>query len=60
MWEENYLKKQDATLMTRERELRENLRRERDMEIETVIQKLEKETAASKEETERAAESRIK
>ena len=46
--------------MTRERELRENLRRERDMEIETVIQKLEKETAASKEETERAAESRIK
>ena len=60
MWEENYLKKQETILMTREREMRESLRRERDMEIETVIQKLEKETAAARDETERGAESRIK
>ena len=60
MWEENYLKKQDATLMSQEREMREQLRKERDMEIETVIQKLETETATAKEECERAAESRIK
>jgi 5-azacytidine-induced protein 1 len=60
MWEENYLKKQDAILMTKEREMRERLRQERDMEIETVIHKLESETAAVKEESDRAAESRIK
>lgn len=60
MWEENYLKKQDAILMTREREMREGLRRERDMEIETVIHKLEQETATAKDECERAAEARIK
>ena len=54
------MRKQDALLLTREREMRENLRRERDREIETVIQRLEEETASAKEESERTAESRIK
>ena len=59
-WEENYMKKQDTLLLGREREMRDRLRRERDREIETVIQKLEEETAASKEECERNAEMRIR
>ena len=59
-WEENYIRKQDAVLLTREREMRERLRRERDMEIESVIQKLEAETATTREEIERTAESRVK
>lgn len=54
------MRKQDALLLTREREMREGLRRERDREIETVIQRLEEETGTAKEECERAAESRIK
>lgn len=54
------MKKQDTLLLAREREMRDRLRRERDREIETVIQKLEEETAASKEECERNAESRIR
>lgn len=59
-WEENFIRKQDAVLLMREREMKERLRRERDMEIETVIQKLEAETATAKEECERTAESRVK
>ena len=59
-WEENYIRKQDAILLTKERELRERLRRERDMEIETVIQKLEAETATTRDECERTSESRVK
>ena len=54
------MKKQDTILLGREREMRDRLRRERDREIETVIQKLEEETAASKEECERNAEMRIR
>ena len=54
------MKKQDTLLLGREREMRDRLRRERDREIETVIQKLEEETAASKEECERNAEMRIR
>ena len=54
-WEENYICKQNAVLLTREREMRERLRRERDMEVESVIQKLEAETATTREEIERTA-----
>ena len=59
-WEENYIKKQDTILLSREREMKERLRKERDMEIETVIHKLEEETAAIREECERTAEARVK
>ncbi|XP_031573058.1 centrosomal protein of 131 kDa-like [Actinia tenebrosa] len=59
-WIENYMKKQDAVLLTKERELKEGVREARDREIEMVITRLEEETAASREECERAAENRIK
>ncbi|XP_053151941.1 centrosomal protein of 131 kDa isoform X2 [Hemicordylus capensis] len=59
-WEANYLKKEEAWLLTRERELREELRKERDKEIELVIQRLEADMSSAKEECERATENRIK
>lgn len=49
---------QEAWLLTRERELKEELRRERDKEIELAIWTLEEETSKDKEECERAAENR--
>ncbi|KAH0629355.1 hypothetical protein JD844_011375 [Phrynosoma platyrhinos] len=70
-WEANYLKKkvkltrsflncsQEAWLLTRERELREEVRKERDKEIELVIQRLEADMSSSKEECERITENRI-
>ncbi|XP_060108822.1 centrosomal protein of 131 kDa [Heteronotia binoei] len=59
-WEANYLKKEEAWLHTRERELREEVRKERDKEIELVIQRLEADMSSAKEECERATENRIK
>ncbi|XP_028674883.2 centrosomal protein of 131 kDa isoform X2 [Erpetoichthys calabaricus] len=59
-WEENYMKKEEAWLLSRERELKEEVRRGRDKEIELVIQRLEEETSVAREECERAAESRVK
>ncbi|NWS12023.1 CP131 protein, partial [Pachyramphus minor] len=59
-WEASYLKKEEAWLLSRERELREEMRKERDKEIELVIQRLEADTSLAKEECERAAENRIK
>uniref|UniRef100_A0A8C3U4E5 Centrosomal protein 131 n=1 Tax=Catharus ustulatus TaxID=91951 RepID=A0A8C3U4E5_CATUS len=59
-WEANYVKKEEAWLLSRERELREEMRKERDKEIELVIQRLEADTSLAKEECERAAENRIK
>ncbi|XP_026207101.1 centrosomal protein of 131 kDa isoform X2 [Anabas testudineus] len=59
-WEENYKKKEEAWLLNRERELKEELRRERDKEIELAIWKLEEETSKDKEECERAADNRVK
>ncbi|XP_061471748.1 centrosomal protein of 131 kDa isoform X2 [Rhineura floridana] len=59
-WEANYLKKEEAWLLTRERDLREEVRKERDKEIDLVIQRLEADMSSAKEECERAAENRIK
>ncbi|KAK3529115.1 hypothetical protein QTP70_016547 [Hemibagrus guttatus] len=59
-WEENYMKKEEVWLLTRERELKEEVRRGRDKEIELAIQRLEEETSSAKEECERAAENRVK
>ncbi|XP_013385942.1 centrosomal protein of 131 kDa-like [Lingula anatina] len=59
-WEENYKKKQETWLIQKERELKEQVRRERDKEIELVIQRLEEDASSSREECERAAENRIK
>ncbi|KAM9837246.1 centrosomal protein of 131 kDa isoform 1-T1 [Aulostomus maculatus] len=59
-WEESYKKKEEAWLLSRERELKEELRRERDKEIELAIWTLEEETSKDKEECERAADNRVK
>uniref|UniRef100_UPI0037E99F19 centrosomal protein of 131 kDa isoform X2 n=1 Tax=Semicossyphus pulcher TaxID=241346 RepID=UPI0037E99F19 len=59
-WEENYKKKEDVWLLSRERELKEELRRERDKEIDLAIWTLEEETSKDKEECERAANNRVK
>lgn len=53
-----FLCPQEAWLLNRERELKEELRRERDKEIELAIWKLEEETSKDKEECERAADNR--
>lgn len=49
---------QEAWLLTRERELKEEIRKGRDQEIELVIHRLEADMTLAKEESERAAESR--
>ena len=49
---------QEAWLLSRERELREEVKKERDKEIELVIRRLEADTSLAKEECERAAENR--
>ncbi|XP_031417460.1 centrosomal protein of 131 kDa isoform X2 [Clupea harengus] len=59
-WEENYMKKEEAWLLSRERELKEEVRRGRDKEIELAIQRLEEETSGSRDECERAADNRVK
>ncbi|XP_040186882.1 centrosomal protein of 131 kDa isoform X2 [Rana temporaria] len=59
-WEQNYMKKEEAWLLTRERELKTEVRKGRDKEIELVIQRLESEMSTAREECERAAENRIK
>ena len=59
-WMENIMKKQESVLSGKERELKEKVRRDRDEEIEAVISRLEEDMTNSKEETDRAAENRIK
>ncbi|XP_036427893.1 centrosomal protein of 131 kDa isoform X1 [Colossoma macropomum] len=59
-WEENYMKKEEAWLLSRERELKEEVRQGRDKEIELAIQRLEEETSGAREECERAADNRVK
>uniref|UniRef100_A0A8C3X2L0 Centrosomal protein 131 n=1 Tax=Catagonus wagneri TaxID=51154 RepID=A0A8C3X2L0_9CETA len=60
MWEASSAKKEEAWLLNRERELKEELRRGRDKEIELVIHRLEADMTLAREESERAAESRVK
>uniref|UniRef100_A0A8C4YUK8 Centrosomal protein 131 n=1 Tax=Gadus morhua TaxID=8049 RepID=A0A8C4YUK8_GADMO len=59
-WEENYMKKEEAWLLGRERELKEEVRRGRDQEIELAIRRLEEEGSGARGESERAAENRVK
>ena len=59
-WEENSLKKQETYLASKERELREQVRKERDREIEKIISQFECDTTMTKEEAERTAENRVK
>ncbi|XP_068610587.1 centrosomal protein of 131 kDa [Brachionichthys hirsutus] len=59
-WEENYKKKEEVWLLSRERQLKEDLRKQRDKEIELAIWTLEEETSKDKDECERAADNRVK
>ncbi|XP_023555071.1 centrosomal protein of 131 kDa isoform X2 [Octodon degus] len=59
-WVASCAKKEEAWLLNRERELKEEIRKGRDQEIELVIHRLEADMTLAKEETERAAESRVK
>ncbi|CAO2646341.1 Centrosomal protein of 131 kDa [Lemmus lemmus] len=59
-WVANCTKKEEAWLLTRERELKEEIRKGRDQEIELVIHRLEADMTLAKEESERAAESRVR
>ncbi|XP_005407354.1 PREDICTED: centrosomal protein of 131 kDa isoform X1 [Chinchilla lanigera] len=59
-WAASCAKKEEAWLLNRERELKEEIRKGRDQEIELVIHRLEADMTLVKEETERAAESRVK
>lgn len=59
-WEENYMKQQETILASRERQMREQMKHERDKEIEKIIAQLESDTTSTKEEAERTAENRVK
>jgi 5-azacytidine-induced protein 1 len=59
-WEQNYLKKQENWILQKERELKEQVKRERDKEIEVLILRLESESTLAREEADRAAENRTK
>ena len=59
-WEQNFLKKQENWMLQKERELKEQIKKERDKEIETLIARLETESTTSREEIERTAENRVK
>jgi 5-azacytidine-induced protein 1 len=59
-WEQNYLKKQENWALQKERELKEQVKRERDKEIEILITRLESESTVAREEADRTAENRIK
>ena len=59
-WEENYKKKQDTWLVAKERELKDQVRRDRDKEIELVIGRLEEDSQVAQDDMERSAENRIR
>ncbi|KAL5258826.1 hypothetical protein ACHWQZ_G009330 [Mnemiopsis leidyi] len=59
-WLENQKQKQAVDLMAKERQIRENLRIERNKEIEVVISKLEEQAALQKEESQATLDCRIK
>uniref|UniRef100_A0A8C6G1D6 Centrosomal protein 131 n=1 Tax=Moschus moschiferus TaxID=68415 RepID=A0A8C6G1D6_MOSMO len=60
MWEANSAKKEEAWLLNRERELKEEIRKGRDKEIELVIHRLEADMTQAREDSERAVENRVK
>lgn len=58
--EENFLKKQETLLLSKERDLKEKVRKDRDREIELVISRLEADATQAREELERTSQNRIK
>ncbi|KAJ1522119.1 hypothetical protein ONE63_002430 [Megalurothrips usitatus] len=59
-WVEAYQQQQKQILTQTTNEIREQLRRERDREIEVVIERLESEATISREEREKALENRLR
>ncbi|XP_034241621.1 centrosomal protein of 131 kDa isoform X2 [Thrips palmi] len=59
-WAETYQQQQKQTLSQTTNEIRDQLKRERDREIEVVIERLESEATISREEREKAAENRLR
>lgn len=57
---ETYQQQQKQTLIQTTNEIRDQLKRERDREIEIVIERLENEATISREEREKLAENRLK
>lgn len=59
-WEDMYMRKQTAQLKTKESEIREQLREERDKQINMVIDRLEKEMTQRIAESDEAYEGRVR
>ncbi|KAM5305981.1 LOW QUALITY PROTEIN: centrosomal protein of 131 kDa [Glossophaga mutica] len=59
VWQASCARKEEAWLLNRERELKEEIRKDRDKDIELVVRRLEAEMTLAREESERAAESRV-
>lgn len=60
MWRNNYIKQQSCKLSEAEQKLRETCRKERDREIEMVIDRLERESEQTKRELELSSENRLR
>ncbi|KAK3090467.1 hypothetical protein FSP39_012118 [Pinctada imbricata] len=59
-WEENFMKKQETWMSQKERELKDQVRRDRDKEIELVITRLEEDATRTREENERTLENKLR
>ncbi|XP_017776428.1 PREDICTED: centrosomal protein of 131 kDa [Nicrophorus vespilloides] len=59
-WRSNLRKQQECQIANREQSIRENCRRERDKEIEAVIERLEAEASDNRNQLEIATENRIR
>lgn len=59
-WQANFKKQQMAELLEKEGAIREQCRRERDKEIESVIERLENEASENKSQMELSTENRIR
>ena len=57
--DEDYKRQQETILANKERELRKQMKEERDKEIEKIIAQFESDTTTTKEETERTADNRV-
>ncbi|XP_005098791.1 centrosomal protein of 131 kDa [Aplysia californica] len=59
-WEENYMKRHETWLVQKERELKDKIKKDRDKEIELVIERLEEDASSMREETERTTEQKVR
>lgn len=59
-WKNNFVKQQNAKLAEKETQIREYYRKERDREIENIIERLEAEATETKTQIEQTTENRIR